>query len=87
MFDVAQLTEALDKLEESFDADPFLFCDSKTSIAREVLAPLTKAVDRLVHTHPSLRSDGKTIIALEHLLARFEDLLSRARASMANQGG
>jgi len=56
MFDVAQLTEALDKLEESFDADPFLFCDSKTSIARE------------------------------HLLARFEDLLSRARASMANQG-
>ena len=80
-FDVAPLTEALDKLEEAFDADPFLFCDSKRSIARKVLAPLTVAVDRLVNTHPSLRSDPKTIIALEHLSARCDDLLIRARAS------
>jgi len=86
-FDVAQLTEALDKLEESFDADPFLFYDSKRSIARKVLAPLTVAVDRLVNTHPSLRSDRKTIIALEDLSDRLDDILSRATAAISNQGG
>jgi hypothetical protein len=85
-FDVAPMTEALDKLEESIDADPFLFCGGKTIIAREALAPLGRAIDSLVHTHPSLRSDRKTIIALEHLLARCEGLLSRAGVLMANQG-
>jgi hypothetical protein len=77
------LTKAVDKLEESIDADPFLFCGGKTAMARKVLAPLTKAVDSLDQTNPMLESDGETMIALEHLVARVEDLRSRTRASRA----
>jgi hypothetical protein len=82
-FRLAMLTRAVDKLEESFDADPFLFSGGKTITARNALAPLTTAVDSLDQTDSWFRSDGKTMVDLDRLVARVEEVLSRVRASRA----
>jgi hypothetical protein len=81
---VAVLTKSVDRLIAEVDANPAAFYDRKSVIARELVATVRKSVEHLAETHPVIRCNRETVNALEQLMARLEDLLSRARASMAH---
>ena len=49
--------------------------------------PVKKAVEHLAEIHPVIRCNGETDYAIEHLMARFDDLFDRVRVSRANQRG
>jgi hypothetical protein len=86
-FHVAVWTKSVDRLIDEVDANPAAFCDRKSIIARELLVPVKKAVDHLAEIHPVLRCNGETDNAIEHLMARFDDLFDRVRVARDSRRG
>jgi hypothetical protein len=86
-FYVAMLTKSVDRLIDEVDANPAAFCERQSIIARELVAPVRRTVEHLAEIYPVIRCNGETVIAIEHLMARFDDLFNMVQVSRANQGG
>jgi hypothetical protein len=84
---VAVLTKSVERLIAEVDTNPAAFCDRQSIIARELLAPVRKSVEHLAQTYPVIRCNGETVIAIERLMTRFDDLFNRVQVQRANQGG